>query len=54
MLFMSVTRLLAPSNLFTPLKRTAESLYTLHSLAKGFSLYRRHASYSLKTVETGL
>ena len=33
--------------LITPLKRTAEFLDALHSLAKAFSLHEKYASYSL-------
>ena len=40
--------------LVTPLKRTAEFLDVLHSLAKTFSLHEKHASYSLKTIDEAI
>ena len=36
------------------MKRTAEFLDTLHSLAKAFSLYKKHAPYSLKTIDEAI
>lgn len=37
--------------LITPLKTSDEFLDDLHSLAKVFYLYEKHASYSLKTID---
>ena len=33
------------------MKRTAEFLDALHSLAKAYSLFKKHAPYSLKTID---
>ena len=40
-----------PIKLTTPLKRAADFLDALHSLTKAFSLHKKHASYSLKTID---
>ena len=40
--------------LVTPLKRTAEFLDSLHSLATAFSLHEEHASYSLKIIDEAI
>ena len=36
------------------MKRTAEFLEALHSLAKSISLQKKHASYSLKTINEAI
>ena len=40
--------------LIPPLKRTAEFLDVLHSLAKAFSLHEKYASYSLKKLDQAI